>query len=146
MVGGLGFYVFWVFFFSNANARFLLSVCFTSINFCILKEQESWNYWLHVSTCTFLVTSFRSNVLRVPSHYETFPTKTILSKFNNLLCPNLCHKKMRISSQTKHFISKNIFWWGFCIDKGDNPKSLTLNSGNSNIWASGIGKLFCTII
>ena len=41
----------------------------------------------------------------------------------------MCHENFENRFKNKSFISKYIFWYEFCIDKGDDPKCSILNSG-----------------
>ena len=43
--------------------------------------------------------------------------------------PKMCRKNFENRFTNKKLMSKNVFEMGFCIGKGDNKKSLTLDSG-----------------
>ena len=43
--------------------------------------------------------------------------------------------------RNENFISESIFYYRFCIDKGDNPKSFHLNSGNIRHFVQMLGHL-----
>ena len=74
---------------------------------------------------TPLATSFKSMVYAYMYHHtmKHLHTDIILAIFSIYICPKMCHKNFE-----NLFTNKILYPKGFCIDKGDNPKSLTLNT------------------
>ena len=112
---------------------------------CAFEEwdYDKWTDSMLSITSTLFARSFRRRFFAY--HYAVnHPHANIIWSWVSIpLVLNCASKILKIGLQIKLLMSKNVFEWGFCIGKGDNPNIFDFRFWQicqlySNVWTPGL--------